>query len=144
MHQLSFEEFQSWCKEHGITYLTGAPYYPAINGAAERLVLSFKQALRKSSLLLKQALQEFLMQYRRTLTSCGLSPSELLMSWQIRTRIDFLLPSSVHIAQGKRSKVSSKVEITTDSEGVAKVTKQYKTSDPLHALYNGPFCDKQP
>ncbi|XP_052827929.1 uncharacterized protein K02A2.6-like [Octopus bimaculoides] len=44
------EEFQSWCKERGITHLTGAPYHPATNGAAERLVQTFKQALRKSSL----------------------------------------------------------------------------------------------
>nr|KAG5689099.1 hypothetical protein BaRGS_006158 [Batillaria attramentaria] len=59
------EEFQSWCKERGITHLTGAPYHPATNGAAERLVQTFKQALRKSSLPPKRALQEFLMQYRR-------------------------------------------------------------------------------
>ena len=38
-------------------------YHPATNGAAERLIQSFKQALRKSSLPPKEALQEFLMQY---------------------------------------------------------------------------------
>ena len=74
------EEFQHWCKERGITHLTGAPYHPATNGTAEHLVQTFKQALRKSSLPPKRALQEFLMQYRRTPTSCGFSPSELLNS----------------------------------------------------------------
>ena len=59
-------EFQSWCNERGIIHLTGAPYHPATNGAAERLVQTFKQSIRKSSLPPKQALQEFLMQYRRT------------------------------------------------------------------------------
>ncbi|XP_029652196.1 uncharacterized protein K02A2.6-like [Octopus sinensis] len=44
------EEFQSWCKERGITHLTGAPYHPATNRAVECLVQSFKKALRKSSL----------------------------------------------------------------------------------------------
>ena len=98
------EEFQHWCKERGITHLTGAPYHPATNGAAERLVQTFKQALRKSSLPPKRALQEFLMQYRRTPTSCGFSPGELLNSRQLRTRIDSLLPSPAHIAQGRQSK----------------------------------------
>nr|KAG5701147.1 hypothetical protein BaRGS_002623 [Batillaria attramentaria] len=138
------EEFQSWCKERGITHLTGAPYHPATNGAAERLVQTFKQALGKSSLPPKRALQEFLMQYRRMPTSCGFSPSELLMSRQIRTRIDTLLPSPAHIAQGKQSKEASKTQVTPDSGGVAKVTRQYKAGDPVYALYYGPHHAKQP
>ena len=85
----------------GARNVTGAPYHPATNGAAERLVQTFKQALRKSSLPPKRALQEFLMQYRRTPTSCGFSPSELLNARQLRTRIDSLLPSPAHIAQGQ-------------------------------------------
>nr|KAG5699460.1 hypothetical protein BaRGS_016306 [Batillaria attramentaria] len=138
------EEFQSWCKERGITHLTGAPYHPATNGAAERLVQTFKQALRKSSLPPKRALQEFLMQYRRMPTSCGFSPSELLMSRQTRTRIDTLLPSPAHIAQGKQSKEASKTQVTPDPGGVAKVTRQYKAGDPVYALYYGPHHAKQP
>ena len=122
------EEFQHWCKERGITHLTGAPYHPATNGAAEGLVQTFKQALRKSSRPPKRALQEFLMQYRRTPTSCGFSLSELLNSRQIRSKIDSLLPSPAHIAQGKQSKEASKSQITPDSGGVAKV----------YELYHGP------
>ena len=138
------EEFQHWCKERGITHLTGAQYHPATNGAAERLVQTFKQALRKSSLPQKRALQEFLMQYRRTPTFCGFSPSELLNSKQLRTRIDSLLPSSAHIAQGRQSKETSKSQMTPDSGGVAKVTRQYKVGDPVYALYHGPRRDKHP
>ena len=138
------EEFQHWCKERGITHLTGAPYHPATNGAAERLVQTFKQALRKSSLPPKHALQEFLMQYRRTPTSCGFSPSELLNSRQLRTRIDSLLPSPAHIAQGRQFKETSKSQMTPDSGGVAKVTRQYKAGDPVYALYHGPRRDKHP
>ena len=52
----SSEEFQAWCREMGITHLTGAPYHPATNGAAERLVQTFKQALCKSSLPPRAAL----------------------------------------------------------------------------------------
>ena len=115
------EEFQHWCKERGITHLTGAPYHPATNGAAERLVQTSKQALRKSSLPPKRALQEFLMQYRRMPTSCVFSPSELLNSRQLRTRIDSLLPSPAHIAQRRQSKEASKSQMTPDSGGVAKL-----------------------
>ena len=53
------QEFQAWCKQRGIVHLTGAPYHPATNGAAERLIQSFKQALRKSSLPPK--VEEFLL-----------------------------------------------------------------------------------
>ena len=72
------EEFQAWCRERGITCLTGAPYHPATNGAAESLVQSIKQCLRKSTLSPKAALQEFLLQYRRTPLDSGYSQSELL------------------------------------------------------------------
>ena len=138
------EEFQSWCRERGITHLTGAPYHPATNGAAERLVQTFKQALRKSSLPPKRALQEFLMQYRRMPTSNGYSPSELLMSRQIRTRIDTLLPSPAHIAQGKQSREASKSMETSAPEDVAKVTRQYRAGEPVYALHHGHHQDKHP
>ncbi|KAL8577680.1 hypothetical protein ACOMHN_060791 [Nucella lapillus] len=136
------EEFQRWCKERGITHLTGAPYHPATNGT--RLVQTVKQALRKSSLPPKRALQELLMQYRRTPTSCGFSPSKLLNTRQIRTRIDSLLPWPAHIAQGKQSKEASQSQMTPDLAGVAKVTRQYKAGDPVYALYYGPRRDKHP
>ena len=62
----SSEEFQTWYRERGIIHLTGVPYHPTTNGAAEHLVQTFKQALSKSSLSPRAAVQEFLMQYRRT------------------------------------------------------------------------------
>ena len=95
-------EFQQWCKERGIVHLTGAPCHAATNGAAERLVQTFKQAMRKSTLTPKCALQEFLVQYRRTPLSCGYSPCELLNGRKIRTKIDVLLPSPAHAAQKKQ------------------------------------------
>ena len=101
------EEFQEWCMKRGITHLRGAPYHPATNGAAERLVQSFKQALRKSALPPRLALLEFLQQYRRTPLATGYSPSELLHGRQIRTRIDAFLPSHAHLTQKKQTASSS-------------------------------------
>ena len=138
------QEFQAWCKQRGIVHLTGAPYHPATNGAAERLIQSFKQALRKSSLLPKEALQEFLMQYRRIPFASGLSPSELLNGRRIRTKIDTLVPSIPHLLQGRQSRQASKHSNAEDSEVVSKVEHHYSLGDPCYALYFGPRRDRDP
>ena len=138
------QEFQVWCKQRGIVHLTGAPYHPATNGAAERLIQSFKQALRKSSLPPKEALQEFLMQYRRIPFASGLSPSELLNGRRIRTKIDTLVPSIPHLLQGRQSKQASKHSNAEDSEVVSKVEHHYSLGDPCYALYFGPRRDRDP
>ena len=138
------QEFQAWCKQRGIVHLTGAPYHPATNGAAERLIQSFKQALRKSSLPPKEALQEFLMQYRRIPFASGLSPSELLNGRRIRTKIDTLVPSIPHLLQGRQSRQASKHSNAEDSEVVSKVENQYTLGDPCYALYFGPRRDRDP
>ena len=138
------QEFQAWCKQRGIVHLTGAPYHPATNDAAERLIQSFKQALRKSSLPPKEALQEFLMQYRRIPFASGLSPSELLNGRRIRTKIDTLVPSIPHLLQGRQSKQASKYSNAEDSEVVSKVEHHYSLGDPCYALYFGPRRDRDP
>lgn len=123
-------EFQEWCKSRGIIHLTGAPFHPATNGAAERLVQSFKKALKKSSLPPKQALQEFLIQYRRTPLASGLSPSELLNGRQIRAKIDILLPSPAHTAQQRQMRTNSQNDKTTTT----KVDRKYKVGTLCYAL----------
>ena len=138
------QEFQAWCKQRGIVHLTGAPYHLATNGAAERLIQSFKQALRKSSLPPKEALQEFLMQYRRIPFASGLSPSELLNGRRIRTKIDTLVPSIPHLLQGRQSRQASKRSNTEDSEVVSKVEHHFSLGDPCYALYFGPRRDRDP
>ena len=138
------QEFQAWCKQRGIVHLTGAPYRPATNGAAERLIQSFKQALRKSSLPPKEALQEFLMQYRRIPFASGLSPSELLNGRRIRTKIDTLVPSIPHLLQGRQSRQASKHSNAEDLEVVSKVEHHYSLGDPCYALYFGPRRDRDP
>ena len=138
------QEFQAWCKQRGIVHLTGAPYHPATNRAAERLIQSFKQALRKSSLPPKEALQEFLMQYRRIPFASGLSPSELLNGRRIRTKIDTLVPSIPHLLQGRQSRQASKHSNAEDSEVVSKVEHHYSLGDPCYALYFGPRRDRDP
>ena len=131
--------FQDWCKERGIAHLTGAPYHPATNGAAERLVQNFKQALRKSTLSSKMALHEFLMQYRRTPLPCGYLPSELLNGRQIQTKVDILLPSPAHAAQKKQmsEKLRSNHKDVDDSN-------PFKEGMSCYALICGPKQTEKP
>ena len=138
------EEFQAWCRERGIVHLTGAPYHPATNGAAERLIQTFKQSLKKSSLAPREALQEFLMQYRRTPLDSGYSPSELLNGRQIRSKLDALLPSPAHTAQGRQAKAATKSQSEETTQTVSKVTHLYTVGAPCYALYCGPRRNREP
>ena len=115
------EKVQQWCKERGITHLAGAPYHPATNGAAERLVQSFKQSVKKSKRPPKEPLQDFLMQYRRTPFDQGLSPSELLNGRQFRTTLDAIVPSPAHTAQGKQAAKASKEQAEESLQTVQKL-----------------------
>ena len=124
-----------------MTHLTGAPYHPATNGAAECLVQTFKQALSKSSLPPRAALQEFLMQYQRTPLAEGYSPSELLNGRQIRAKIDTLVPSPAHMAQGRQAREATKSQAQEDPE---RVTPIYCIGTPCYALYCGPRQGKDP
>ena len=139
----SSAEFQEWCHYRGIKHLTGAPYHPATNGAAERLVQSFKQSLKKSKLPPRPALQEFLMQYRRTPLNTGFSPSQLLNGRQIRTKIDSLLPSPAHIAQERQSTDATKSQ-QKEQFTVQHVRTRYSVGTPCYALYCGPRHTNSP
>ena len=100
--------------------------------------------MRKSSLPPKEALQEFLMQYRRISFASGLSPSKLLNGKRILTKIDTLVPSIPHLLQGRQSRQSGKHSNTEDSEVVSKVEHHYTLGDPCYALYFGPRRDRDP
>ena len=61
--QFVSEEFQAFIKSNGICHITSAPYHPATNSLAERLVQTFKQALCamfQSSKPVKKKLAKFL------------------------------------------------------------------------------------
>ena len=139
----TLEEFQEWCRERGITHLSGAPYHPATNGAAERLVQSFKSSLRKSSLPPKSSLQEFLMIYRRTPLPSGMSPCELLNERQIRTKVDVHFPSHLHIAQGMQCDSAYKSGKKSPAT-ISKVLHEYKVGRPVYVSHHGRKIDKTP
>ena len=46
--QFDSKTFADWCNAHSIAHLTSAPFHPASNGEAERLVGVFKQAMKRA------------------------------------------------------------------------------------------------
>ena len=75
------------------------------------------------------------MQYRRTPTVSGYSPSELLNNRQLRSVIDTLLPSAPRIAQSKLKDSDNKVN---------KTFRHFKIGDPCYALYFGSPHNQDP
>ena len=90
------QEFKFFLKKNGIHHTTSAPYHPASNGLAERAVQTVKKGLKKVVLgSLSSRLSKVLFAYRITPQSTtGISPAELLLGRQPRTRLDLLRPNT--------------------------------------------------
>lgn len=104
--QFRSEEFLMFTKTNGIHHKFSAPYHPATNGQVERYVQTIKQGLRATLNEpgdLKLKLQRLLMQYRKTPHSVtGVSPAELLLKSQFRSRID-LVKRDLHADREKNN-----------------------------------------
>ena len=103
-----------------------------------------QQSVKKSKRPPKEALQDFLMQYRRTPLDQGLSPSELLNGRQIRTTLDAIVPSPVHTAQGKQAAKASKEQAEENLRTVQKLAYKYVVGSPCYAKYYSSRQHKQP
>ena len=108
--QFLSDEFATFTKMNGIKHIKSAPYHPATNGAAERLVQTFKKAMRAGEhdgRTHSQRLPGFLLLYHSTphLTTPHEAPSQLFLKRPLRTRFDLLKPdvnSSVCLEQAKQ------------------------------------------
>ena len=96
--QFTSSEFAEFCKGNGVKHIRVSPYHPASNGLAERMIQTFKQAMKKTAkdnLSLQQKLANFLLTYRTTpQATTNVAPCKLLMSRAFRTRFDMLRPST--------------------------------------------------
>ena len=73
-----------------------------------------------------------MLQYRRTPTDSGFSPSQLLNNRQIRTKLDALLTSPAQIMQSKQTRV---ISLNEDSRHPIQ---NFKEGDLCYTLYFGP------
>ena len=76
-------DFVDFCKGNAIRHVRVAPYHPASNGLAKRMVQTFKQAMRRTmneGLPLQHHIADLLLTYRTTPhTTTNVAPCILLM-----------------------------------------------------------------
>ena len=94
--QFISEEFGVFTKMNGIKHIKSAPYHPSTNGAVERLVQTFKKAMKAGvhdDQTHSQRLASFLLSYRSTPhATTHETPGELFLKRKLRTRFDLIKP----------------------------------------------------
>ncbi|XP_075732609.1 uncharacterized protein LOC119176966 [Rhipicephalus microplus] len=86
-------KFKEFLQQNGVAHVRAPPYHPQSNGLAERAVRTIKDGLKKcGDADLSRALARTLCRYRNTPLPSGRSPSEMLLGYQLRTRLDMCFP----------------------------------------------------
>lgn len=92
--QFASAEMSKFLKENGVQHLRIAPYKPASNGQAERVVRSFKEAVGKmvgTGVAVETAVRLWLQDFRATPnTVTNESPASRFLGREIRTPLDAL------------------------------------------------------
>ena len=82
-------ELAEFCKGNGVKHIRVSTYHPASNSLAERMVQTFKQAMKKTAkdnLSLQQRLANFFLTYKTNPQGTNnVVPCELLMGRAFRT-----------------------------------------------------------
>ncbi|XP_059054704.1 uncharacterized protein K02A2.6-like [Achroia grisella] len=92
------KDFEDFLVANKIKHIRTAPYHPATNGQAERMVQTLKNKLKKmTDVPWEVKLPRILLTLRSTpCTSTKRSPAELLMNRQLRTLLDTVHPNINH------------------------------------------------
>ena len=113
------EEFKNFMKRNGVKQLYSAPYHPASNGQAERMVRTFKEALatmKQGDLQIK--LDRLLYKYRiMPHSTTGKTPAELMFNREIRTPFHLLQPGSMSTPNALSNQSQRKSKTRAFQEG---------------------------
>jgi hypothetical protein len=97
--QFTSSEFKNFLNNHGVHHKLSAPYHPATNGQAERVVQIVKNKLKTLNVddnnnnNLEIKLQNILLNYRQTPhATTKKSPCDLMLGRKMRSRLDLLKP----------------------------------------------------
>lgn len=100
------DEFRSYCESKGIKNIYSTPYHPRSNGLAERMVESFKLAIKKRSPNAEElpgAVSNFLLTYRTTVhATTNRCPFELLFKVSPKTVMHKIHPLARHSVLDKQ------------------------------------------
>ncbi len=105
------EEFKTFLTRNGVKHVYSAPYHPASNGQAERMVRTFKESLKTlKSGDIQTKLDRLLYKYRITPHSTtGKSPAEMMFGRPLRTPFHLLIkPESQVSRAGQSCKIKEK------------------------------------
>ncbi|KAK8769379.1 hypothetical protein V5799_014158 [Amblyomma americanum] len=107
-------EMEDFLKKNGIAHITSAPYHPATNGQAERMVFETKQALAKDqSGALSCRLARFLLkQHTIVSATTGRTPTALMFGRELSTALTRIQPRPAETATSEHS-------VTNSPRGVA-------------------------
>lgn len=87
-------EIEDFLKKNGVTHVTSAPYHPATNGQAERMVFETKQALAKdqSGTFACRLARYLLKQHTTVSTATGRTPAALMFGRELSTALARIQP----------------------------------------------------
>ena len=91
------EEFKTFLKKNGIKHVYSAPYHPASNGQAERMVRTFKESMKTLKTGdIQTKLDRLLYKYRiMPHSTTGRTPAQMMFNRELRTPFHLLRPGSL-------------------------------------------------
>ena len=104
------EEFKEFMKKNGVKQVYSAPYHPASNGQAERMVRTFKEAMKTLKTGdLQTKLDRLLYKYRiMPHSTTGKTPAQMMFNRELRTPFHFLRPGSQTTQESSPAELKTK------------------------------------
>lgn len=104
------DDFKQFIQKNGIKHVYSAPYHPASNGQAERMVRTFKEAMKTLKAGDIQTKLDRLLYKYRTMphSTTGRTPAQLMFNRELRTPFHLLRPGSTSTQERSADKLKEK------------------------------------
>jgi hypothetical protein len=104
------DDFKQFIQKNGIKHVYSAPYHPASNGQAKRMVRTFKEAMKTLKAGDIQTKLDRLLYKYRTMphSTTGRTPAQLMFNRELRTPFHLLRPGSTSTQERSADKLKEK------------------------------------